>query len=51
MKPQSGPSLFARVVGVFVIALASSTWPSVHWEGVIVGCGIMFGPDFIPRRK
>lgn len=50
MKPPRKPvSWFARAVGLFLIALGTSTWPNVHWEGVIVGVGVIFGPDFFKK--
>jgi hypothetical protein len=44
-SPQPVP-VAARVVGIGLVALGVSTWPNIHWEGVILGIGFYFGPQF-----
>lgn len=44
-------TFFSRVIGVFVILLGASTWPEVHWEGVIAGLGFLGSPEFFPGKR
>jgi hypothetical protein len=49
--PKLSAERFFQGLGVAVILLAASTWPNVHWEGVIAGLGFIKAGEYAPGSR